>query len=201
VNALGLLREGALQLMPVAPARGLDIRDWATIASVCIAFTALVISVINVRTARNAFRLAQRQDSLRQPNLTLYLADAVSARMKGETYRIVACSIVVTNPSDSANSIAAADLQVTYTTDQNQVITLRVPHVTSVELDSKLPGESLAIPTPLPAHGSVAGVVNFRIDDGLIGTSRIDRYDLVTKDAHQIEESLQLVPFRDLVIG
>lgn len=92
---------------------------------------------------------------------------------------------------DRANSLVGAELHVTYSVD-GVVTTLKVPHAAAVTAVPAPPGvEPIELPARLEANGWLSGWLLFGIGAGLTDGRSIDRYDVVVRDVHSIEEAVQ----------
>jgi hypothetical protein len=122
-------REYRLHMLLKTTGQSLSLGDWAGVAAAVIALIALLVAVFSFRVSGRALRLSEVQEERRGRGLELYLEKAVSYRARDATHRLLACSLLVTNPADSANAIVSADLHVTYSVAEGVVTTLKVPNL------------------------------------------------------------------------
>jgi hypothetical protein len=170
-------------------------RTWAPVASVVIAFVALLVALSNRGTSRQALRLSQEQEKRRGAKLDLSLRDAVSLRGTGDQPRWIGVDILAVNPTDRDGAMVAADLHVTYRSGDRPLL-LKVPHTGSGR-PLGATRQPIDVPAPLPANGAIAGWLIFRLDADLI-KGPIDRYDVVVTDSRGPVEVLQPWAFKEV---
>jgi hypothetical protein len=172
------------------------LKDWWPLASALAAWTAVLVSWKNARTAGRNSRLAEKQELRRRPTLVSYLADGYSEAK--DDRRILGFSVSISNPSDTNNSIAQIELALSYTTSTGVFMTMKIP---SSGLASTTVGnvKMLEPPVKVDAHQSVAGWVFFEIKNELIKGCRLDNYILQFQDSHGDVNSLEQVIMRELI--
>jgi hypothetical protein len=172
------------------------LKDWGPLASALAAWTAVLVSWKNARTAGGNLQLAEKQEQRRRPTLVPYLADGYS-EAKGN-HRLLAFSVSLSNPSDTNNSIAQIELALSYTTPTGVFMTMKLP--VSV-LGSATVGDVKLLEPPLKidAHQSVSGWVFFEIKNELIKGCRLDTYILQFQDSHGHINSLEQAIVRELI--
>jgi hypothetical protein len=188
-------------------------RAWAVLSAevaspldyvaVVIAGLSLVISLVlgvrNRGTAKRALALSEAQEARRAAKVELHVNEALSWRRRSEGDRLLGFHLLVTNPTDRQNSLVDAELHLTY--GLNGVLTtVKVPHLTNAT-GITLPTEVdlIEMPTRLDANQAVSGWFVFRITDGLTLNRPIDRYDVIIRDVHGIDETVQVSLFREAV--
>lgn len=168
------------------------------IAGLALAFTC-VIGVLNRRTATRALELSERQEARRNSELDLYLIAVTSRRRETDGDRVLEFHVQVTNPADRASSVVAAELHVTYSVASGVMTTVKFPHAVDTADDLATPGVSpLQLPARLDANDALAGWLRFRLGGEMMLGREIDRYDLVIRDVHGIEEALQVRVMSDV---
>src|SRR4051812_12862118 len=92
--------------------------SWADITAVVIAglafLAATLIGYFNHGTAKQALKLAERQEARQHSQLELYLIDSSARRDSSTGDRVLEFHVRVSNPADRPNSILAAELRVAY---------------------------------------------------------------------------------------
>lgn len=179
-----------------------DAITWLDVAPIVISGLALVVAVIfglrNRGTSKKALTLAERQEERRSSRIDIYINDSIEWRQAAA--RVVGVHAVVANPTDGATSLVHAELHLTYDLG-GTVTTIRVRAEAAVPIG--LPGEvvSLELPARLDANEAVSGWLLFLLKDGITGDRPIERYDLVARDVHGKEETIQLGVFREWPSG
>ena len=112
---------------------------WFSSSSNSIALASLTIALASVVYARNSAKISKRsydlaelQDSRRDPRLKLYLSDAYS--FTSGDHAVIAISITLSNPTDIDNSIARAELGVTYHRKGGQPVRMSSPSLPAARL-------------------------------------------------------------------
>lgn len=186
------------RVMLAAQTTGEHAVAWLDVAPIVISGLALVVAVIfglrNRGTSKKALNLAERQEERRSSRVDIYINDSIEWRRAGA--RVVGVHVVVANPTDGATSLVQAELHLTYDLG-GTVTTIRVRAAATVPIE--LPGEvvSLELPARLDANDAVSGWLLFLLKDGITGDRPIERYDIVIRDLHGKEETVQLGVFRE----
>jgi hypothetical protein len=156
----------------------------ALIVSLC----SLVVSWLSGTRASRALAISEGQEKRRQPRLGLYLAKAYRRLMPGK--QLFGFLVSVTNPTDIGNSIARAELQVTYLLNNNVKAICRIPHnqeLAENESTGKTQEASVfAIPSRIDPHQTLFGWFLFCLDDNVIGEGTVDAHSLLLEDTHDI---------------
>ena len=172
---------------------------WAPAISIAIAFLALLVASRSSRTARKSLKLSQRQEERRHEAFRVHLYEAWSIRPK-EGQRLLRCTVTVLNPSDSPNSIVNADLNVSMTSSNGEVIVVKIRCETRVaEVGSNEDRAHLEIPGSLGPREAMTGSISFLLPDSVVGGKRINNYELVLVDSQYRAETVPISVFRDLV--
>lgn len=150
--------------------------------SAIIAAASAVYAASMARSTKRMYQLAQKQDSLRKPKLTIYLSGAQSVRFGDDLAVMV--SLTIANPTDIDNSVVRAELEVAYHKHVNQTICAKIlaGHNNSAA-EQPVNGE-FKTPFPVPSHQSVAGALIFHGPKMITNSYTIDRYALQLEDSH-----------------
>lgn len=132
----------------------------------------LLVSVLSMRTGRQALKLAKQQESQRQPRMLLdYSTASRASSPDGVTYSF---EITVRNLSDAANAIARADLWISYTID-GLLTRVAIPA-------SRSPGLSLEVPAKVDPRQTLGGRITFCHPRQLLAGRVVRDYELVITD-------------------
>jgi hypothetical protein len=177
--------------------------SWADYASVIIAGLALVtasaLGLSTRRTAERALELSERQEARRESRLDLYLHHSRSWRRPSFEDRLLGFNVQIANPSDRANAVVRAELHVTYSV-KGVIATVKVPRLSdSRSADARLDLELIQLPARLGENDAVSGWLLFRVKDALTEQQRVDRYEVVIRDLHNIEEGVQVTVFDEVL--
>ncbi len=163
---------------------------------VWISALALLVSIISVllswrsgKTAARALAISESQENRRQPRLGVYLANGYRRiEPEGELFAVL---VSVTNPTDTNNSVARAELQITYLLENDVEAVCRLQHNRALAenaSDNALQAATvLSLPVCVDAHQTVSGWLLFSLENGVIGTGSTDDQKLILEDTHGVE--------------
>jgi hypothetical protein len=138
------------------------------------------------RVALRALSISEKQEQRRQPLLAIYMADGYRRYLPDK--QLFGFLVSVTNPTDINNSVAQAELQLTYVLGNEIKAFCRVPHspaLAEVTVDAN--GHSatvFALPFRIDAHQTVAGWLIFSLANNVIAGRTIDAYRIILEDSH-----------------
>lgn len=164
--------------------------------AVLISFGSLVVSFL-------AFRLSQRQDDRRRPSLVPSFLNGYVQFCDEDKVRLYAFLLSISNPSDSNNALARAELHVTYKTLSGQPVTVQIPSSQVVGNGfSELEDFRLVVmPARLDAHQTITGWILFRISESILSESEINCYSILLVDSHQIRTSVEPIMIQEYISG
>src|SRR5688572_29797435 len=94
-----------------------DAPTWAAVVSSLLAFISLAVSFRSYTLSKKALNITEDQEQRRQPALALYIkAKYVRSVASDDPCRVYAFSLLISNNSETDNSLANLDLYVTFTT-------------------------------------------------------------------------------------
>jgi hypothetical protein len=196
-------------MVPVTPlalaataATGGEATSWTDWASVLIAVLALLVTLSlglwNRKTAKRALGLSERQEARRESRVDLHLNESLAWRRDANEDRILGFHLVITNPTDRDTSIIRSELRINYSIE-GVVATVKVPTTSMTGLSAPIPDvESVDVPARLNANDTISGWFLFQVPDQLIHNRPVDRYEVVFRDLHEIEESVQVTVFHEV---
>lgn len=162
----------------------ISVSTWATVVMAIAAVIALAISIWSICIAKRAQTLAERQDNRRKPSFVVYLMKGFFRTSNDrDGNRVYAFLISISNTSDSNDSIASLDLNITLTSGENSQITFKIP--CDYELGDRFRNDArrLAIPIQIAAHETKVGWSYFLVNKNLLANSSVDRYQIVLIDS------------------
>jgi hypothetical protein len=167
-----------------------------SLGSIAIAFASAVYARSMAKISKRSLELAEQQDSRREPKLSLYLSDAYALISNDST--VIAVSITVTNPTDIDNSIARAELSITYHRKEGQAIRMSIPPTRGDPERTYHVSNLLSPPVSIPSHQSVAGLLIFELPAIILADSNIvDEYTLSVEDSHEKTVTLDNLTVRE----
>lgn len=172
---------------------------WISIVSALAALLSAGFAYWSARTSKRMLRLAEGSEQRRQPKLVPHFAEGYCKVLPDLKKRAYVFAILINNPTDSANAVTRVELQVGYTTDSRDYMTLKLPHVNSEQQPAFPDHPLLRLPVRIDAHGSIVGSVMFDLDDALVERTRIDDFKLLITDSHNETTLLEPVIIRDLI--
>lgn len=155
-----------------------DVTKALAVAGFCISITSLYFTWQNRKTT-----LAQEKRRL--PHLIPTLVHGYYQDSLADGGRIFAFHVTVTNPTDSNNAIAGADLLITYLTAERVQMTVKLrAHASLAKSFVKDQEETLPVPTAISAHNAVSGWLRFYLPAAMLIDRDIEAYRLNFADPH-----------------
>jgi hypothetical protein len=164
--------------------------------SAVVAFVALIVAARSNRIARAALAIARTKEAREQPRLVPYLSDAYS--LERERHRDIEVSMSLSNPSDSNNSVARADLVVTHIVGGETLTRTIFSSAPAARADVQSEAKLLSPPIAIHAHGTIAGRLNFRLPHALIDRFKVREYEVQLTDAQGLVTKFQINSFHEL---
>lgn len=152
-------------------------------AALCVSVAAAAMSAKSMWNSSQALKLSRTQEARKSPFLKVYMAEGIR-RLDGEA-QVFGFRISVSNPTDTNNAIARAELQVNYILNSSTKITFRLQHDEKAFVQEMI-DPIIAIPTKIDAHQTVAGWLTFVLDPARIGKGTVDSHDILLEDSHGI---------------
>lgn len=173
--------------------------EWVSYASVVIALSsmlvALIFGLVNRSVSRKALSISQRQEARRESRIDLYIVHTAAWKRQDLAGRTLGINVQIANPSDRETSITRVELHLTYAV-QGRLTTLKVSadSTSAPHEDEIVP---LSLPFRLQTGEAKLGWMLFFVPADVASTRAVDRYDLVVRDVHGFEESLQVAIFTE----
>ncbi len=180
-----------------------DPRMWisgmALLVSACSAF----FSWRSGRNAARALAISEKQEMRRQPQLGIYFFNGY--RRLVPKRQLFGFLVSVSNPTDINNSVARAELQITYSTENDMSAVLRIQHNAALGADigsNTVSEESasvtvLSMPLRIDAHQTVSGWLLFALDNDAIHMGTIDAHSLILEDTHGVSTETDSIMVRE----
>lgn len=169
----------------------------SALALVVSAWSAIMTWRSGKRSAR-ALSISEGQEKRRQPQLGIYLVNGY--RRLVPRRQLFGFLVSVSNPTDIDNSIARAELQITYLLDADVKAVCRIQHNPDL-------GESIAhdktratvfqLPVRIDAHQTVSGWFLFGLDNDVIRNGTIDAHSLILEDTHGVSTNTDPIMVRE----
>lgn len=172
---------------------GLSLTEQVAVGSVLLAAASLLVAISamraahkNARTADEALKLAQAQDERRNADLKVRIERAGVTAADG--WRDYEVDVMVTNPTDSSNSVQRAELVLDYLIE-GEVRRVR-RGMWRVGSDGPTPpAGSAIIPVTIEARGSTECKLHFLLQDDVVPGWDVRRYQIVVSDVYDNEVS------------
>jgi hypothetical protein len=167
----------------------------ALLASGCSAYN----SWRSRRLAARALFISESQEQRRKPQLGIYMADGYRRYLPDK--QLFGFLVSVTNPTDINNSIAQAELQLTYVLDKDIKAVCRISHNPALaEITDNAngrPANVFSMPARIDAHQTVAGWFVFSLGNEVIAGRTIDAHRIILEDSHGASTETEPVLVRD----
>ena len=165
-----------------------DPKNWMSALALLISFLSLLLSWRSGRRAHRALTISEGQEERRKPRLGIYLVRGY--RRRGPKRQLFGFLVSVSNPTDTNNSIARAELQITYSLENGVKAVCRVQHADSLGGDASNDAAAAArifsLPERIEAHQTLSGWFLFALDDSVIGERTVEGHSLILEDTHGI---------------
>jgi hypothetical protein len=175
--------------------------NWINVAGLAIALIALTVSFCSFLVSLKAFRLSQKQEARKKPILVPSILNSYVQYLEIENARVYAFLLSISNPSDSNNALAKAELHITYETSAQALVTAQIPSsLTRGEAYAELQDFSLlSMPTRLDAHQTLTGWIVFRVVEEILSDAIVDGYKIALFDSHQTQTDVEPIMVQEYV--
>lgn len=171
---------------------------WLSIAAIVISVVSVGISWWSSRTASRALAISEAQEERRKPQLGIYLANGFR-RLLPER-QVFGFLVTVSNPSDIDNSIARAELQISYSLSGEVRATRRIQHDSTLEQrtsGSRSRTSVFSLPIDVDAHKSASGLLLFSLNNDAIRERTVDSHRLILEDTHGVLTTTEPIMVRE----
>jgi hypothetical protein len=166
-----------------------DPKTWisglALLVSICSAF----FSWRSGRNSARALAISENQEKRRQPQLGIYLVVNGFRRLVPKR-QLFGFLVSISNPTDINNSVARAELKITYIMENEVSASCRIQHNPALEDDigsDTAPSASVfMLPLRVDAHQTASGWFVFALDNNVIGKGTVDSHSLILEDTHGV---------------
>jgi hypothetical protein len=175
--------------------------NWINVAGLAIALIALTVSFCSFLVSLKAFRLSQKQEARKKPILVPSILNSYVQYLEIEKARVYAFLLSISNPSDSNNALAKAELHITYETSAQALVTAQIPSSLTIgEAYAELQDFSLlSMPTRLDAHQTLTGWIVFRVVEEILSDAIVDGYKVALFDSHQTQTDVEPIMIQEYV--
>lgn len=166
----------------------------ALLVSGCSAF----FSWRSGKNAARALAISESQEKRRQPQLGIYLVNGYRRRVPKR--QLFGFLVSVSNPSDINNSIARAELQITYLLENDVKAVCRIQHNPTLgenAASDAAPATLFSLPVRIDAHQTVSGWFLFALDNDVIRNGTIDAHSLILEDTHGVSTNTDPIMVRE----
>jgi hypothetical protein len=155
----------------------------AGVVSIC----SVIISWRSGKNAARALSISESQEKRRQPQLGVYLVNGYRRLIPKR--QLFGFLVSISNPIDINNSVARAELQVTYLLENDVKAVCRIRN--NATLADRAARDAMAanvfsLPVRIDAHQTVSGWFLFALDNDVIREGTIDAHSLILEDTHGV---------------
>jgi hypothetical protein len=175
-----------------------DPRVWISALALLVSMCSAVVSWRSAKNAARALAISQRQEERRQPQLSVHLFNGY--RRLVPKRQLFGFLVSISNPTDIDNSVARAELEVTYLLENDVKAVCRIQHNPTLRedtADDALPPTVLALPARIDAHQTISGLLLFSLDNDVIRRATIDAHRLILEDTHGASTSTDSIMVRE----
>jgi hypothetical protein len=158
-----------------------------------LAAAGFCISLVSLYFTWQNRRLTLAQEKRRLPRLIPTLVHGYYQDGKDNSGRVYAFRITVTNPTDSNNAIATAELSITYQTADRVQMTMKLrANERAAKSFVNDQDDALAVPAAVSAHNAISGWLRFHVPAAMLANRDIESYRLTLTDPHG--ETADIIP-------
>jgi hypothetical protein len=174
-----------------------DPRVWISGLALLVSGCSVFFSWRAGRNAARALAISENQEKRRHPQLGIYLVKGY--RRLVPKRQLFGFLVSVSNPTDINNSVARAELQITYMMENDESAICRIQHDAALgeKVGDSTPASVLALPLRIDAHQTVSGWLLFALDNDAIRKRTIDAHRLILEDTHGVSTETEPIMVRD----
>jgi len=165
-----------------------DPKTLVSVLALLVSCLSLIVSWRSGTRAARALAISEGQEERRQPRLGIYLVRGY--RRLVPQRQLFGFLVSITNPTDTSNSIARAELQITYLLENDVRAVCRIPHNQALGeksgIETAKEANLFVLPARIDAHQTLSGWLLFSLDDSIIGEGSVDSHNLILEDTHSI---------------
>jgi hypothetical protein len=175
--------------------------NWMNVVGLAVGLIALIVSFCSFLVSLKAFRLSQKQDARKRPVLVPSILNGYLQFSETEKSRVYAFLLSISNPSDSNNALARAELHITYNTPTQALVIAQIPSSpTRGEAYAEFRDFSvLSTPTRLDAHQTLTGWMIFQVAEAILSGAVVDGYTIALFDSHQTQTNVEPIMVQEYV--
>lgn len=175
-----------------------DPRLWISALALLVSCCSAFFSWRSGKNATRALAITESQERRRQPQLGIYLVNGY--RRLAPNRQLFVFLVSVSNPTDINNSIARAELQITYLLENDVKAVCRVQHISALgenEMRDGMQATVFSLPVRIDAHQTVSGSLLFALDSDVIRRGTIDTHSLILEDTHGVSTNTNPITVRE----
>lgn len=176
-----------------------DPRVWISVLALLVSGCSAFFSWRAGRNAARALAISENQEKRRQPQLGIYHVNGFRRLVpKRQLFGFI---VSVSNPTDINNSVARAELQITYVRENDVIAVCRIQHNSALGVhvgsDTTAAASILSLPLRIDAHQTVSGWFLFALDNDVIREGTIDAHSLILEDTHGVSTETEPIMVRE----
>jgi hypothetical protein len=175
-----------------------DPRVWISALALVVSCWSAFISWRSGRNAARALAISEGQEKRRRPQLGIYLVNGY--RRLVARRQLFGFLVSVSNPTDIDNSIARAELQITYLLENDVRAVYRIQHHPTMAenvADDAAPATVFSLPVRIDAHQTASGWFLFALENDVIRNGTIDAHALILEDTHGVSTNTDPIMVRE----
>ena len=171
---------------------------WISALALLVSCGSALISWRSSKNAARALAISETQEKRRQPQLGIYLVNGY--RRLVPKRQLFGFLVSVSNPTDINNSIARAELQITYLLENDVKAVCRIQHNPTLGENTArdaMPATVFSLPLHIDAHNTLSGWLLFALDNDVIREGTIDAHSLILEDTHGVSTNTGPIMVRE----
>lgn len=176
--------------------------SWAVILGSIGTLAIAILTLLNIRIARNSLKLMDQREKRLHPDLEIYHVDSYAKRDREHDSRIYAVNIRISNRSDTDNSAKELSLKIYFKRDEGITSNIAIPTIKDAgkrvrDLLGIGSDDIIPVPCRLKAHDIVSGWALFEISDEILSGSRIENNEVILTDTNNVTSSFEILVMRE----
>jgi hypothetical protein len=167
--------------------------DFVSIISALAACFAALYTARSSKLAKEAYRLALKQDQRNRPSLELYLVNSYIKCIENTDERLFVFRLLITNKSASRNSIKSIQLLIEHQRREGPTSNVTIPHNSELITTIHENEDPFQIPFIVENYSAIGGLAIFKVPNEVVRGSSVETYLVRIADNEDNETELEAI--------
>jgi len=150
--------------------------DLISVVSALAACFAALYAARSSKLAKQAYRLALKQDQRNRPSLELYLINSYIKRIENSDERLFVFRLLITNKSASRNSIKSIQLFIEHQRREGPTSNVAIPHNSDFINTIYENEDPFEVPFIIDHYSTNGGLAIFKVPNEIVRGSTVETY-------------------------